>query len=148
MYTILSLLKGADFMFVLFIVLNQVEHLEEVLIKLKTFGARGATIIDSMGSKRLLNKENQNISFLHSIVSALDGDSRTNKTIFSVIEREDQVDVIMEELSELLDYDGKGDKGIMFVMPVNYFRGGELERHIESRETKRSLIEEYDSEYY
>ena len=40
------------------------------------------------------------------------------------------------------------NKGIMFVLPVARFRGGELERHIESRENKRVLKKEYKSEYY
>ncbi|MCG8500175.1 MAG: hypothetical protein MJB12_07165 [Firmicutes bacterium] len=136
-------------MYVLFIVLNQVEHLTDVLTKMKDMGLRGATVIESMGSKRMLDKDVHNISFLNSIVRSLEGNHRTNKTIFSVIERKEQVERAMDEIEKILGGDMKGpNKGIMFVLPVTHLRGGELERHIESRETKKILKEEYESEYY
>ncbi len=40
------------------------------------------------------------------------------------------------------------NKGIMFVLPVTHMRGGELERHIESRENKKIMAKEFESEYY
>ncbi len=136
-------------MYVLFIVLNKVEHLTEILTKMKDLGLRGATVIDSMGSKNIVAKEMHNVSFLYSMVKTLEGDQRTNKTIFSVIERKEQVDRAMDAIEKILGGDmNKPSQGIMFVMPVSHIRGGELERHIESRENKNFLKKEYESEYY
>ena len=136
-------------MYVLFIVLNQVEYLTEILTAMKDMRIRGATIIESMGSKKMLNKDMQNVSFLNNIVRALEGSNRTNKTIFSVIERKEQVERAMNKIEKILGGDmKKPNKGIMFVLPVTHIRGGELERHIESREKKNILKKEYQNEYY
>jgi nitrogen regulatory protein PII len=124
-------------MYTLFIILNRVEYLSEVLISLKKCGVRGATVIDSMGSKKLLEKDTQNVSFINGIVRALEGDNRTNKTIFSVIEKEEQVKAAMEEVEKILGDMNKPNKGIMFVVPVEHIRGGDLERHIEVRERRK-----------
>ncbi|MGE4282151.1 MAG: hypothetical protein AB7G87_00360 [Clostridia bacterium] len=136
-------------MYVLFIVLNEVEHLTEILMKMKDLGLRGATIIDTMGSKKALSKDMQNVSFLNSIVKALEGDNRANKTIFSVIEKKEQVERAMDAIETILGGDmKKPNKGIMFVLPVTHLKGGDLERHIESRERKKILKKEYENEYY
>lgn len=135
-------------MYVLFIVLNKVEYLTDILLSLKDCGIRGATVIDSMGSRKLLSKDAQNVSFINGIVRALEGDHRTNKTIFSVIERKEQVEKVMCKVEKIIDGFNQPNKGIMFVMPVEHVRGGDLERHIESRERKKILNKEYNSEYY
>ncbi|MBZ4646191.1 MAG: hypothetical protein PWR27_1101 [Petroclostridium sp.] len=136
-------------MYVLFIVLNEVEYLTDILVKMKDLGLRGATVIDSMGSKKILNKQTHNMSFIYGIAKALEGEGRSNKTIFSVIERKEQVEKAMDAIEKILGGDmKKPNKGIMFVLPVTHLRGGELERHIESRERKNILKKEYESEYY
>ncbi|MDK2798816.1 MAG: hypothetical protein PWP27_316 [Clostridiales bacterium] len=136
-------------MYVLFIVLNEVEHVADILMKMKDLGLRGATVIDSMGSRKVLDKDMYNVSFIGGLVRALEGDQRASKTIFSVIERKEQVKRAMDEIEKILGGDmKKPNKGIMFVLPVVHLRGGELERHIESRERKKILNKEYHSEYY
>lgn len=55
----------------------------------------------------------------------------------------------MEYVERILGGDmQKPNKGIMFVLPVTHMRGGELQRHIESREKKKILDKELKSEYY
>ncbi len=55
-----------------------------------------------------------------------------------MIEREEQVQNAMGEIQKLLGGDLKKPRlGMMFVLPVTHMRGGELERHIESRDRKR-----------
>ncbi|WHH57532.1 hypothetical protein [Petroclostridium sp. X23] len=136
-------------MYVLFIVLNEVEYLTQILTEMKSLGLRGATVIDTMGSKKILNRDMESMSFLNGIVRALEGDNRANKTVFSVIERKEQVENAMDAIEKILGGNmKKPNKGIMFVLPVTHLRGGELERHIESREKKNILKKEYESEYY
>lgn len=82
-------------------------------------------------------------------MKSLEGGVQSNKTIFSVIEREEQVELVMEHVEKILGGDmQKPNKGIMFVLPVTHLRGGELHRHIESRENKKILNKELESEYY
>ncbi|MFP4697458.1 MAG: P-II family nitrogen regulator [Eubacteriales bacterium] len=135
-------------MYVLFVVLNETEYLSEILYKMKQLGIRGATVIDSMGATSV-NKGIYNIPVIGGFMKSIDRDSKINKTIFSVIEREKQVDRVMEHIEKILGGDmKKPNKGIMFVLPVSHFRGGELHRHIESRENKKLLEQEFESEYY
>lgn len=124
-------------MYVLFIVLNEVEYLSDILKRMREVGLRGATVIESMGSAAVVENDIYTVSFLASIVNALEGKSKASRVIFSLIEREEQVQRAMDEVQKILGGDlKKPNKGMMFVLPVTHFRGGELERHIESRDRK------------
>jgi hypothetical protein len=127
-------------MYVLFIVLNEIEYMSDILQKMKQLGIRGATVIDSMGARTLENSGVYRIPFVGGLIRSLNEEIRCNKTLFSVIEREEQVEHAMEEIEKILGGDmTKPDKGIMFVLPVVHMRGGELNRHIESRESKKNM---------
>ena len=77
-------------------------------------------------------------SFLATIVNTVERQSKASRVIFSLIEREEQVQKAMKEIQALLGGDLKKPRlGMMFVLPVTHMRGGELERHIESRDRKR-----------
>lgn len=135
-------------MFVLFIVLNEPEYLPEVLYQMKRIGLRGATVIDSMGASAI-SKGMYNIPVIGGLMKSLDGDTHYNKTIFSVIEREEQVECAMKHIEKIIGGNmEKANKGIMFVLPVTHMRGGELNRHIKSREDKEFQAEVYENEYY
>lgn len=135
-------------MYVLFIVLNEPEYLSEVLYTMKRIGIRGATVIDSMGASAI-SKDIYDIPVVGGLMKSLDGDTQFNKTIFSVIEREEQVECAMKHIEKVLGGDMKqANKGIMFVLPVTHVRGGELNRHIISRENRKFMNEEFKSEYY
>lgn len=135
-------------MYALFIVLNQPEYLSEILYKMTCLGVRGATVIDSMGASAI-NKDLYNIPVFGGLMKSLDGDTHYNKTIFSIIEREEQVNRVMDHVEKVLGGDmKKPDKGIMFVLPVTHMRGGELNRHIISRENKKFMSKEFENEYY
>lgn len=136
-------------MFVLFVVLNQPEFLPDVLYKMKQLGIRGATVIDSMGASSM-TKELYKIPVIGGFMKSIDGDTHVNKTVFSVIEREEQVERVMDHIEKIIGGDMKQpNKGIMFVLPVTHMRGGELNRHIISRDSKKLLAEQQNqTEYY
>ena len=135
-------------MFALFIVLNEPEFLPQVLYKIKQLDIRGATVIDSMGASAI-SKDIYNIPLIGGLMKGMDGDVHYNKTIFSVIEREEQVEKVMFHIEKILGGDmNRPNKGIMFVVPVTHMRGGELNRHIISRENKKFMSQEFNSEYY
>ena len=125
-------------MYVLFIVLNEIEYLSDMITKMREAGLRGATVLESMGSRNVAENEMQTDSFLASIVNTVERQSKASRVIFSLIEREEQVQKAMKEIQKLLGGDLKKPRlGMMFVLPVTHMRGGELERHIESRDRKR-----------
>jgi len=135
-------------MFALFIVLNEPEYLPQVLYKIKQLDIRGATVIDSMGASAI-SKDVYNIPLIGGLMKSMDGDIHYNKTIFSVIEREEQVQKVMSNIEKILGGDMKRpNKGIMFVVPVTHMRGGELNRHIISRDNKKFMSQEFNNEYY
>lgn len=135
-------------MYVLFIVLNKIERLKKVLVALKDSGVRGATIIDSVGAGSMMKESFSGIPMIGGFMHGLQNNYDTNKTIFSIIEREDQVNDAMAAVERVLGDMSKPDTGIMFVLPVIKFKGGELERHIDRRERRNILQKEYESEYY
>jgi PII-like signaling protein len=122
-------------MFALFIVLNEVDYLPEILKKMREIGLKGATIIESFGSATVADNDMYTDSFLLSLVNTLEGRKKASRVIFSLIEREDQVNNAMNEVQNIL---GGEIKGMMFVLPVEHMRGGELGRLIEKRRQKEN----------
>lgn len=129
-------------MYVLFIVLNETQYLSEILTSLRNLGIRGATVINTMGSRKIQDEEEEK-SFLFKLVESLQGDTRNNRTIFSVIEKDEQIHEAMKHIEGILGGDMTvPDKGIMFVLPVTHFRGGELQRHINEQKVQVGTNEE------
>ncbi len=116
---------------------------------MKQLGIRGATVIDSMGATSI-TKDLYKVPVIGGFMKSIDGDTHSNKTVFSVIEREEQVERVMSHVEDIIGGDMKqANKGIMFVLPVTHMRGGELNRHIISRDSKRLLAEQQNqTEYY
>ena len=128
-------------MYVVYIVLNQREKLPEILEGMSRLGSHGATVIDSMGS-RALDKKVYSMPMIGGVLKGLDGEVAYNNTIFSVIEREEQVERILDYVKGVLAEPGAG---ISFALPVTHMCGGELERHIEKRERKQRKKKEDSS---
>lgn len=134
-------------MYVLFIVLNEIEYLQDIITRMREVGLRGATIIESMGSAKIMENDLYTVSFLARLVDTIEAKSKASRVIFSLIEREEQVQKAMNEVQKILGGDlKKPNLGMMFVLPVTHFRGGELERHIESRERKKRLAAEQNEQ--
>ena len=131
-------------MYALFIVLNETQYLSEILLSLKDLGIRGATVINTVGSRRLQDEdEAREKKFLSKMVESLQGDTKNNRTIFSVIEKDEQIHDAMGAIEEILGGDMMvPNKGIMFVLPVTHFRGGDLQRHIQGRKPTVQADEE------
>lgn len=121
-------------MYVLFIVLNETQYLSEILRSLRDLGIRGATVINTMGSRKMQDEEEE-VSLLFKLVESFQGDTRSNRTIFSVVEKDEQIHEAMKSIEGILGGDMTvPDKGIMFVLPVTHFRGGDLQRHIDKHQ--------------
>ncbi|MDA3845114.1 MAG: DUF190 domain-containing protein [Vallitaleaceae bacterium] len=122
---------------VLIIILNEIEYLESVVKLLRETGIRGATVLDGLGSNSK-NSQLSTPSFLASIVESLEQGGHVKKIIISLVERDEQVQSAMDKINELVNNENKKTSGaIMMTLPVNHMRGGELERHIIRRDSKK-----------
>lgn len=116
-------------MYALFVVLNKVECLSEILRKMKDIGITGATIVDSMGAGRLRRSIGKEILLIAGIMKALDTDIAHNKTLFTVVENREKLDSVMDEIEKICGGDmSKPDTGIMFAVPIAASRGGSVSR--------------------
>jgi nitrogen regulatory protein P-II 1 len=98
----------------LFVVLNSVEKLEEVLEGLVEAGVTGATVVDSVGMGHLL----ESMPLFAGMRSVFRAAHARNNVIFSVIDDALAVEV-MGVLENILDCaHGKG-RGIAFTLPVD-----------------------------
>lgn len=124
-------------MYVLFIVLHEIEYLSEVIKKIREVGVRGATVIEGTSAADIVDNDLYTASFLASLVNAYEKRNKASRVIFSLIEREEQVEKAMEVVKKTLKgKDKESALGMMFVLPVTHMQGGELGRHIESRDKK------------
>lgn len=129
-------------MYVLFIVLHEIEYLSDIIKQMKEIGIRGATVIEGTSAADIVDNDLYTASFLASLVNAYEKRNKASRVIFSLIEREEQVERAMEVVKKTLEsQDRKSALGMMFALPVTHMQGGELGRHIESRDKKKDKLE-------
>jgi nitrogen regulatory protein PII len=108
-------------MVALYIILNEVDYLEEVLAAFVKAGVKGATILESQGMARAIvaNKINDTPMFGY-LKTMLEGAHPYNKTIMAVIENEQIVDKVIAQLKIVKEQSkNKQSFGFIFTTPVN-----------------------------
>ena len=101
------------------IVLNNTEHLEDLLTAFLEIGVSGSTVIDSVGMGRILSHD---VPIFAGLRSAFPGTSPVNKTILTVTPDEliDNVLIVIEDVCGTFEESGTG---LVFVLPVDTVRG-------------------------
>lgn len=106
-------------MFVLFIVLNGVDYLDDILAKFVDIGVRGATILDSQGmASAILKSQNRGIPLFGLFESLIDDDKPYNKTIFTVLENEELVEKAVAVVQDVMEDVQQQGAGFMFTIPI------------------------------
>lgn len=104
----------------LFIVLNDLSYLEQILSKFLELKVRGATIMDSQGmAAAIMNNEGMNFIFSGPFQRSLDNDQKASKTIFSVIPEVEKVEEVVTEVRKIVEKSKKQVIGFMFTIPVS-----------------------------
>ena len=106
-------------MYALFVVLNEIDYLEDILSGFLENEVSGATIVDSQGmGSAIANSNNTDIPFFSSL-RMLIGDSHPySKTIFTVLKDKSMVDKAVGVVQEVMgDIEGSG-LGFMFSLPI------------------------------
>ncbi|CAK7080103.1 hypothetical protein CIW83_01650 [Tissierella sp. P1] len=108
---------------ILFLVLNEVEYLDEILDAFVDVGVRGATILDSQGMGSALTNGGKDLPFFGALRNLLDDSRPYNKTIFTVIEDENVLNDAVKAVKEILGDMEKPGVGLMFTLPVGKIYG-------------------------
>ena len=116
----------------LFIVLNEPDHLEDLLEKFIEIGVKGATILESQGMGFAVNHGGHgNEPFFGKIRSLMNNSRPFNKTIFTVIEDEETLEKAVNVAKEVFGDVYQPGLGMMFTMPVNNVYGMKGTKEIE-----------------
>ena len=100
---------------VIFVVLNKIECLEDLLARLKKAGVTGGTIIDSL-------EESDDSYLLGSLRLFLENPRPDSKTIFFIVNNE-QVELVRKTVSDALGGIDNHDTGIVFGIPISFADG-------------------------
>src|SRR5690554_858518 len=118
-------------MYVLFIVLNKIDYLDDVLAKLVKVGVRGATILDSKGmAGAIVHGEMENIPLFGAFKMFLDGAHPYNNTIFTVLNQDllEEATCSVQEVLKDIPHPGAG---FMFTVKADniYDLGSKNNKH-------------------
>lgn len=104
-------------------VLNNVDHLDPFILRLKEAGIKGATILNSTGMGRML-AENDDLGFdlFGSLRTVLNGPHTESRTIMMVLE-EPQVPIVAGVIHKVVGDLSKPNTGIYFVLPLDEVQG-------------------------
>ncbi|TAH68854.1 MAG: hypothetical protein EWM47_07775 [Anaerolineaceae bacterium] len=106
-------------MYALFVVLNEIDYLEDILSGFVESKISGATILDSQGmGSAIANSDNEDIP-LFSTLRMLIGDTHPySKTIFTVLENEAMVNKAVGVIQEVVSDIETNGIGFMFSVPI------------------------------
>jgi len=95
-------------------VLNKTELLDDVLKKMDELGVRGATILESVGMGRILL---QDFPFYAGIRALVERTRPYNRTIFTVVRDKETLDRLVSEMDKIVRFSEPGT-GILFTLPI------------------------------
>jgi len=117
-------------MYLIVIILNRPELLKKLLTVMKRNGAKGVTVLDSMGQGVIMKSFEEDRSMIASIKKLKEEGLFVNKTILSVIEDKQKLQNIADAVErEIGSFAEDSEMGIMFSVPLNMVRGGKLGRY-------------------
>lgn len=98
------------------LVLNEIEHLNDLLFQLEENGITGGTVLDSTGMAKLLYDNNRNTGMFSSMYLLMNDGHPMNKTILMVLD-DSKVETAKNVIRKVCDFSKPG-VGIMFTLPV------------------------------
>lgn len=108
----------------LFIVINEIDYVDEILEKFLDIGVGGATILDSQGmGSAMAQGDTSDIPLFGSLKRYLDSSRPYNKTIFTIIEDEELLEKAVNSVKEIVGDLNKLGVGVMFTVPIGKVYG-------------------------
>lgn len=115
--------------YLLVCVVSNTAKVNDILARFRNLGVTGATVIDSHGTRAMAAEE---VPLFSGFRQLLEGDRESNRTILSVIRREETLERAMDAVSESCGDLAQPSTGIAFALPVNHVRGLRPRREGES----------------
>lgn len=108
----------------IFLVIKQVELVDDIMNALADAGIKGGTAIDSEGMASSLSRMSSNMQMVQLLRGILSGgdDSYRSKTLF-VIVKDEQVEDVKKAIMSVTGDLSKPNAGIMFGIPVSFTEG-------------------------
>ena len=100
------------------LVLDKLEQCSSVLDVWEAAGVPGITILESTGLARMKSGIRDDLPLMPSIASLLKGREEHHRTLFTVVEGEEQVDRIIEATQTITGNLEDAHNGVLFVLPV------------------------------
>lgn len=111
-------------MYALFIILNEVDVMDDILEIFVEVGLRGATILDSQGmGSAIVSKEIRSVPLFGYLKTVLDDNHPYNKTIFSVVNDKQLLDEAVKRVKDFMDLETEEGAGVMFTVPIDNIFG-------------------------
>ncbi|MCX8061024.1 MAG: hypothetical protein N3D16_00420 [Anaerolineales bacterium] len=105
--------------YLVILIINQLEHVPEVLELWEKLGVTGTTILESTGHGKLKRAGLlDNLPLLISLESLEELREIHHRTLFSVVESEEMVDKMIAAAQEVLGNIEEEHTGFLFVLPV------------------------------
>ena len=108
-------------MHAIFLVLNKIECLDDLLSRLNKAGIKGGTIMDGTGMVKSL-EESVESYILGSRRLFLDDPLPQNKVLFFIVHNE-QVDILRKTVNDVVGDINKPNTGILFGFPISFVDG-------------------------
>lgn len=103
----------------LFIIINDLDYLDDVLEALIDLKVKGATILDSEGLAQAIIKAGLNDVYkIGPFARDLEDNHQHNKTIFSVMKKE-KIILVVKKVKEILRQSSSHGVGFMFSIPIS-----------------------------
>lgn len=108
----------------LFIVINEIDYVDEILERFLDIGVGGATILDSQGmGSAIAQGDTSDIPLFGSLKRYLDSSRPYNKTIFTIIEDEELLEEAISTVKDIVGDLNKLGVGVMFTVPIGKVYG-------------------------
>lgn len=100
------------------IILNEEEHVDDLLAVMMELEITGATILDGVGMERMLAND---VPIFAGLIQSLAGSRPYNKNIIALVKNRETLMKLIGVLKEIgIDFQEPG-AGAIFAMPVNFF---------------------------
>jgi nitrogen regulatory protein PII len=110
-------------MYFLVNVLEQTDHLPEILESFAQIGIRGSTILNSTGMGRILMQTKADAEVTKGICDVVENCQPSNKTILTVIRDEEALDKAINVVKSFCGDLKEPGKGVLFVLPLHHVEG-------------------------
>lgn len=107
-------------MYLIFMVLNDPDQLEELLIAWEENGVQGATVLFSTGLGRIRQMDawRDDMPLIPSLRDFYEAPENMNRTIFTVVDNEAQVDQIISATKGVVGELDEQGTGMLLVLPI------------------------------